>query len=217
MKKLIRLLLGIAILSLFCTCSKKRQVKIEGKVYNPITQEGISGAELWLLKSGSITEYYGGYERVTTVYTAADGSFKVDLKSAKAEILRLGDMHGEYYKIGWYENGALLPSDLTVKKGKTMHADFYAVPYGEYRIKINNINCQGATDTIIINQTNQVNSFLGIDWVLEGCSGYTTAWDKVPMGTIHTKYTVVRSGVSNTYEVDFEVQPNQQNEQVIDY
>src|SRR5690554_3303100 len=217
MKKLVKLLMGIAVLSLFYTCGKKRQVKIEGKVYNPITQEGISGAELWLLKSGSITEYYGGYERVTTVYTAADGSFKVDLKSAKAEILRLGDMHGEYYKIGWYENGALLPSDLTVKKGKTMHADFYAVPYGEYRIKTNNINCQGATDTIIINQTNQVNSFLGIDWVLEGCSGYTTAWDKVPMGTIHTKYTVVRSGVSNTYEVDFEVQPNQQNEQVIDY
>ncbi|PKR79441.1 hypothetical protein CW751_15115, partial [Brumimicrobium salinarum] len=148
MKKLIKLLIGIAILSLFWTCGKKRQVKIEGKVYNPITQEGISGAELWLLKPGPITEYYGGYERVTTVYSDASGNFKVDVKSGSAEILRLGDMHGEYYKIGWYQNGEQLPSDLPVEKGKTMHADFYAVPYGELKLDINNINCSGPADTM---------------------------------------------------------------------
>jgi|SRR5690625_1408293 len=217
MKNGIKIIVSLSIIFLLLSCNKRRQVDIEGRVYNPVTQEGIAGAELWLLKSGPITEFYWGYERVETVYSDANGNFKVNVKSAKAEILRLGDMHGEYYNIGWYKNGSKLPSDLPVEQGKNMKADFYAVPYGEYRIKINNINCQGATDTIIINQTNQVNSFLGIDWTLTGCSGYTTAWDKVPMGTIHTKYTVIRGGISNTFEEDFEVYPNQQNEQTIDY
>jgi|SRR5690554_34166 len=202
MKKLVKLLMGIAVLSLFYTCGKKRQVKIEGRVYNPITQEGISGAELWLLKSGSITEYYGGYERVTTVYTAADGSFKVDLKSAKAEILRLGDMHGEYYKIGWYENGALLPSDLTVKKGKTMHADFYAVPYGLIQLKVNNANCLDANDHFVLyaegTQADDSKNGKMIDEY--GCYYYDPGgYTKVPMGERYYKYEVTRNSITQTF------------------
>lgn len=204
MKKLVKLLMGIAVLSLFYTCGKKRQVKIEGRVYNPITQEGISGAELWLLKSGSITEYYGGYERVTTVYTAADGSFKVDLKSAKAEILRLGDMHGEYYKIGWYENGALLPSDLTVKKGKTMHADFYAVPYGSSKANITNVNCQGSTDTAYFKLKFTLDPGLYDYWSPPkvGCYSHSdgTAAER-PIGKYVWITKVIRSG-NTSYQYD---------------
>src|SRR5690554_998507 len=195
----------------FMSCNRKTTLK--GRVINPITGEGNEGATISASKT--TLELPGGYKTVEQTTSDANGDFLLEFKKSASDI---GVSTGNYYNIGWYQNGEIQPGYyLPVDKGKTMKADFYAVPYGEYRIKINNINCQGATDTIIINQTNQVNSFLGIDWVLEGCSGYTTAWDKVPMGTIHTKYTVVRSGVSNTYEVDFEVQPNQQNEQVIDY
>src|SRR5690554_959077 len=218
MKNEIKIIVSLSIIFLLLSCNKRRQVDIEGRVYNPVTQEGIAGAELWLLKSGPITEFYGGYERVETVYSDANGNFKVNVKSAKAEILRLGDMHGEYYNIGWYQNGEIQPGYyLPVQKGKNMKADFYAVPYGSYRIVINNINCQGVNDTIIIHRQNEVKSFLDQNWTLTGCSGYTTAWEKVPMGTIHTKYTVIRGGISNTFEEDFEVYPNQQSEQTIDY
>lgn len=192
-------------------CNKK--ITLKGCVLNPVTNQGIEGYTIAV--SADTWELPGGAKPVGETTSDANGDFILEFKKSASDI---GVSTGNYYNIGWYQNGAIQPGYyLPVEKGKTMKADFYAVPYGEYRIKTNNINCQGATDTIITNQTNQVNSFLGIDWVLEGCSGYTTAWDKVPMGTIHTKYTVVRSGVSNTYEVDFEVQPNQQNEQVIDY
>ena len=98
-----------------------------------------------------------------------------------------------------------------------MEVEYHLVPYGDYQLVINNINCQGINDTIIINQTNQVGSFLGIDWVLTGCSGYTTALEKTPIGNIHTEYTVIRSGVTNSYEVDFIVHPDQNNQQIINY
>lgn len=127
--------------------------------------------------------------------------------------------HGDYFTVGWYKDGEYISdgNTLPIKKGKKLNVDLHLVPYGTYRIVINNINCQGVNDTIIIHRQNEVKSFLDKNWTLTGCSGYTTAWDKIPMGTIHTKYTVIKGGVSNTYEEDFVVEPNQQNEQVIDY
>src|SRR5690554_2995413 len=120
MKNVIKISISIFIIFFLLACKKKRQVDIEGKVLNPITQEGISGVELWLLKPGPITEYYGGYERITTVFTDVNGNYKVDVKSGSAEILRAGDLHGAYYNIGWYKDGAKLPSDLPVEQGKNM-------------------------------------------------------------------------------------------------
>ncbi|MFA5574390.1 MAG: hypothetical protein WC994_04980, partial [Brumimicrobium sp.] len=193
---------------------------IEGKVLNPITQEGIEGVELWLLKPGSPFEYYGGYKRVETVFTDANGNFKVDVKSASAEILRVGNMHGAYYKIGWYEDGAQLPSDLPVQQGKNMKADFYAVPYGKLQINIKNINCEGPTDSLDVffdgstvlalsgNQdaNNQIGSIL-ID-PITGC------WDNsnvlfTQMGERYYHWTVPRSGVSQTFYDTVFVLPNQ--------
>src|SRR5690554_5643618 len=206
--------LGVFIIILsvvFMSCNRKTTLK--GRVMNPITGEGIAGATISASKM--TMELPGGYKTVEQTTSDANGDFLLKFKKSASNI---GVSTGDYYNIGWYQNGEIQPGYyLHVQKGKNMKADFYAVPYGSYRIVINNINCQGATDTIIINQTNQVNSFLGIDWTLTGCSGYTTAWDKVPMGTIHTKYTVIRGGISNTFEEDFEVYPNQQNEQTIDY
>ena len=206
--------LGVFIIILsvvFMSCNRKTTLK--GRVMNPITGEGIAGATISASKM--TMELPGGYKTVEQTTSDANGDFVLEFKKSASNI---GVSTGDYYNIGWYQNGEIQPGYyLPVQKGKNMKADFYAVPYGSYRIVINNINCQGATDTIIINQTNQVNSFLGIDWTLTGCSGYTTAWDKVPMGTIHTKYTVIRGGISNTFEEDFEVYPNQQNEQIIGY
>jgi len=80
MKGVIKIGIVFIALLLASACAKKRHVHITGRVLNPITQEGIKGVELWLLKPGSITEYYGAYDKVTTVHTDANGSFEIDLK-----------------------------------------------------------------------------------------------------------------------------------------
>ena len=217
-RKSLNILLLLLMAFCFSTCTKPgKNITIIGKVENPVTGDGISGVEIWLLKT--TWGINGENKAVKTVFSDENGNFELNKLSVRAESVRIGNMHGDYYAIGWYRDGEYVTEGTTlpIKKGKKMYVDFHAVPYGKYRIKINNINCQGANDTIIINQTNYVKSFLGNDWTLTGCDGYTTSWDKVPMGTIHTKYTVIKSGVSNTYEEDFEVLPNQENEQVIDY
>src|SRR5690625_4246003 len=200
--------LGVFIIILsvvFMSCNKRRQVDIEGRVYNPVTQEGIAGATISASKT--TMELPGGYKTVEQTTSDANGDFVLEFKKSASNI---GVSTGNYYNIGWYQNGEIQPGYyLPVQKGENMKANFYAVPYGSYRIVINNINCQGVNDTIIIHRQNEVKSFLDQNWTLTGCSGYTTAWDKVPMGTIHTKYTVIRGGISNTFEEDFEVYPNQ--------
>lgn len=219
MKAQINLLLIIfLLLGTMNSCTKfGKNVTIEGRVVNPITGEGISGAEIWLLKT--TMGLPGADKEIKTAISDANGNFELNKFSFRADKIRMGDAHGDYYTIGWHKDGEYVStnSTLEIKKGKKLNVDFHMVPYGNYRIVINNINCQGINDTIIIHRQNEVNSFLNKNWILKGCSGYTTAWDKVPMGTIHTKYTVIRGGISNTYEEDFVVEPNQQNEQVIDY
>ena len=204
MKNGIKIIVSLSIIFLLLSCNKRRQVDIEGRVYNPVTQEGIAGAELWLLKSGPITEFYGGYERVETVYSDANGNFKVNVKSAKAEILRLGDMHGEYYNIGWYKNGSKLPSDLPVEQGKNMKADFYAVPYGSSKANIVNINCQGVTDTAYFKLKYILSPSLYDYWSLPktGCYSHSDATSsKRPIGEYIWITKVIRSG-NTSYQYD---------------
>src|SRR5690554_2424080 len=206
--------LGVFIIILsvvFMSCNRKTTLK--GRVLNPVTNQGIEGFTIAVSKD--TWELPGGAKTVGETTSDANGDFVLKFKKSGYDF----SVYKEgYYNIGWYQNGEILPGQLSVKdKGKNMKADFYAVPYGSYRIVINNINCQGVNDTIIIHRQNEVKSFLDQNWTLTGCSGYTTAWEKVPMGTIHTKYTVIRGGISNTFEEDFEVYPNQQNEQTIDY
>src|SRR5690606_33041122 len=101
--------------------------------------------------SKTTMELPGGYKTVEQTTSDANGDFILEFKKSASNI---GVSTGDYYNIGWYKNGSKLPSDLPVEQGKNMKADFYAVPYGSYRIVINNINCQGVNDTIIIHRQN---------------------------------------------------------------
>ena len=210
-----RISLLVLILMIALSCTKiGKNITVKGRVLNPITGVGISGVEIKLLRSQNL-QYNGGYKAIKKVVSDENGNYEINATRLGPIYLIPGEI-GQNYSLGFNYEGNYY-SMKKVDKGKVMHIDYHLVPYGEYRIKINNINCQGTNDTLIINQTNQTNSFLGVDWVLTGCDGYTTSWDKVPMGTIHTKYTVIRNGISNSFVEDFKVLPNQQNEQIINY
>ena len=205
---------------LLCTCTKfGKNVTIKGRVLNPITGEGIPNIEIWLQKPTNGLP--GGLKTIKKATTDENGNYEIDKfsLSANSAICAL-PASGEYYPIGWKnsETGENMGSPtLKIKKGKTMHVDFHALPYGDYQIKVKNVNCQGLNDTIIINQSNYVGSFLGINWILKGCVNYTTDISKVPMGDIYTKYTVIRNGLSTVTENVFTVVPNQLNLQEISY
>lgn len=208
----------LIILLTFLGCTKfGKNITVKGCVLNPITGQGIEGVTVELLK-GTLG-LPGGLKSVKEVTTDANGNFEISKLSMRGLSLGVGNL-GDRYAIGWYQDGQITVKNqnpLNVDKGKTMHVDFHAVEYGNYQIQINNVNCQGPNDTIIINRSNQVSSFLDVDWVLTGCDGYITANQNAPMGSVYTKYTVIRNGISQVYTDTFYINPGVDNLQVINY
>jgi hypothetical protein len=213
------ILIFLAVSFVLAGCTKfGKNVTVKGRVVNPITGEGIPDIRVFMYKATN-TSLPADYKTVKEDHTDSEGSFELNKLGLSKYYVKC-DIPGDYYIIGWEEKDEISLFDkytLSVKKGKRMYANYYVVPYGNYQLIINNINCQGPNDTIIINQTNQVNSFLGINWTLTGCSGYTTALEKAPMGTVYTHYTVIRNGITTEYDVNFEILPNQDNIQTINY
>ncbi|AEA43638.1 hypothetical protein [Fluviicola taffensis] len=206
----------ILFLFTLCTCTKfGKNVYVDGYVSNAITGEPVPNVSLRLYR-GQISwgDPVGTASKtLKTVTTDANGYYKAEHLSTpfNAVYIQIGNgVEGGYVLIDGQDS-------KLIKKGKRNHFDYQMVPYGNYKLIINNINCQGVNDTIIINQTNQVGSFLGIDWILKGCNGYITANEKAPMGTVYTHYIIIRNGISNEYEVNFEILPNQDNVQTINY
>jgi hypothetical protein len=184
----------------FISCTKiGRNITVKGKVVNPVTNEPIEGVKVQLVRSTNF-QIPGGYKEIKHTFSDINGVFELNAT-------RLGDVwiqaqRGEdYYVLGWYQDGIYVSDDFRsqVQKRKTMEMDFHLVPYGEYQIIVNNINCENLNDTIIINQQNQVNSFFDSDWILSGCDGYTTTFSKVPMGNIFISWTVIRNGISESF------------------
>jgi hypothetical protein len=199
---------------LIVSCAKKRTAIVKGRVLNPVTGEGISNAKITMYHS-KLTSYDNDIKVDAQTFSASDGSFEISSKGFKAYELACV-LDGDYYYLNWFEGGEY-KSSFQPLEGKTQDVDFHAIPYGTYKISIFNNSCNGINDTIIINRTNDVNSFLGNDWVLTGCVNYTTSESKVPMGNIHTVYTVKKNGITTVFETDFMVQANELNVQTINY
>jgi 5-hydroxyisourate hydrolase-like protein (transthyretin family) len=197
------------------SCGKLNQRAVEGHIMNPITGEPVEGVKISMVKT---TNGLPGAEKtIASSISDANGYYKIEEKSMKYVFLQVNTF-GNYHPVGWFKNGNYSGGgNFPVEKGKIQTVDFHAVPYGTYKISIFNNSCNGTNDTIIINQTNDVNSFLGNDWVLTGCVNYTTSESKVPMGNVHTVYTVKKNGITTVFETDFMVQANELNVQTINY
>ncbi len=170
------------------SCTKfGRTHTAKGKVINPITGEGIPNAPMKILKQ--TLGLSGGMKSVKEIASEADGSFEISKTGLNKYYLQC-DLSGDYYEIGWFENGekiATASSDLALKMGKTKNVDFYAVPYGELKYTINNISCFDVTDTLVIKTTYQIpstfyNENLNVS-IYVGCFQYFgNVYTKLPMG-----------------------------------
>ena len=184
MKYLITLISFIFLLA----CTKVgKNVTIKGRVLNPVTGEGIQDAEVKILKTAG--GFNGGFKAIKTVKSNSDGSFeisKLSLENCFAVCHTPLDV--DYYQIGW-ENKSSVPLynavTISVKKGKTMHADYYAVPYGCALWHVKNVNCESTVDTMWYKIKYQYDSdFLNI-WSFPyiGCSDALSSYcDKIKMG-----------------------------------
>ncbi|MNU64092.1 hypothetical protein D3C71_533620 [compost metagenome] len=206
---------AVLLLLTVSTCTKfGKNVYVEGRVYDPITGEGIPNISLKIYRTKtnfSIGDPPPHPKILKQTTTDENGFYKMeDLADAfKKVYVQLNEE--DYYLVG--------PNTYPVKKGKKNRVDFEIVPAGHYKLVVNNVNCQGPGDTIIISQTDQFGALPEIDRIITGCDsdGYYPYFFKMPMGTIYTQYTVKRNGVVNSYSVNFEVLPGQDNIQTINY
>ncbi len=194
----------ISFIFLFGCTKVGKNMTIKGRAVNPVTGEGIPGARVFLSRSkldiGSATKI------VKETTTDENGSFEISKLSLSHCYLHCDpSVAGDYYQIGWEKKKDIPLFDaftISVKKGKTMHADYYAVPYAHIQLKIENVNCQGPADHFVLyaEGTEVDMSVNGVMIDKMGCYQYTApSHSKIPMGKRYYRWEVTRSGVTNTY------------------
>src|SRR5690554_6005709 len=190
--------LGVFIILLsvvFMSCNRKTTLK--GRVLNPVTNQGIEGFTIAVSKD--TWELPGGAKTVGETTSDANGDFVLKFKKSGYDF----SVYKEgYYNIGWYQNGEILPGQLSVKdKGKNMKADFYAVPYGELQINVKNINCFNQSDTLSIFRTHSIPDYyddVPNPAIYVGCIDNIGNMNKSPMGWYKYKGKVIRNGIETT-------------------
>jgi 5-hydroxyisourate hydrolase-like protein (transthyretin family) len=138
------------------SCTKfGKNVTLKGRVVNPVTGEGIAGAEVNLYRIAGA--YDSKYKTIKSATTDASGNFELDKYTWAKPVARC-DV-GERYKLGWTKDGGQTFIDnfeLEVKKGKVTNADFYAIPYGYLKYAIKNSSCFDQFDTLFYNTKYQI-------------------------------------------------------------
>src|SRR5690554_426153 len=200
--------LGVFIIILsvvFMSCNRKTTLK--GRVLNPVTNQGIEGFTIAVSKD--TWELPGGAKTVGETTSDANGDFVLKFKKSGYDF----SVYKEgYYNIGWYQNGEILPGQLSVKdKGKNMKADFYAVPYGKLNLDIKNINCEGVNDIMWLRKKWQYDEGYGAWPQLsrEGCYQNLTGASTVPVGEYIYQIKVQRASGDTIMEFPGIVYENQ--------
>ncbi len=172
MKNLIQLFIFFLFIS---GCTKiGKTVTIKGRVLNPITGEGIAGAKIKLLRT--TLGLPGGNKAIKTVVSDANGDYELSKLTLRYLNLQWNAPEGqEYLGLGFKDSETGEAMGTHVKKFKTQHWDYHAVPMFQYKLSVNNISCFNANDSIIISRANEAGSFNGVNWPIVGCSGYQTA------------------------------------------
>ena len=193
----------VLIISLSCTKFGKN-FTVKGRVMNPITGEGISDIRVFMYKATS-TSLPADYKTVKEVHTDSDGSFELNKLGLSKYYVKC-DVPGDYYLIGWDQKDGISLFDkytLSVKKGKTMHVDYYAVPYGNLQININNTSCFDSSDNIkLYFDSGPYDSRTfnpGLITSLDGCVNIPGTPVKSSMGYKYFHWEVIKNSVSTIY------------------
>ena len=220
-----KLIVAPIILTLLFSCTKfGKTYRVKGKVINPITGEGFAGAEVSL--SRNTIGIPGGSKVQKTVKTDENGNFdisKLAVRNDGVAVLGLANSEFDIYRIGWtIDGGKTFALGMGAKFGKTIHADYYAVPYGELKYTINNINCFDVTDTLVITTTYQIPSAfydenLNTSTYL-GCFQYFgNVYSKLPMGWHFFEGFYKKNNISTIFKDSIYITENGYHEWIFEY
>lgn len=198
-----RTLFALILILITASCTKLgKNVTLKGRVVNPVTGEGIEGAEVKLYKIAG--GYDSEYKTLKSATTDVSGNFELDKYTWAKPVARCEV--GELYRLGWTKDGGQTFIDnfeLEVKKGKVTNADFYAVPYGSLTLNIKNTSCFNSSDNIkIYFDSGPYDSRTfnpGMITSLDGCIDIPGTPVKSSMGYKYFHWEVTKNGITTTY------------------
>ncbi len=178
----------------FLLIACKKEYHVSGRVYNPITGDGISGVKIRF--SASELGLPGGFKEVASTFTDANGYYNLKYDGGASLVKAQGNEN--LYMMGNFYEGSYTPT-LPLNEVKNKTVDWHAVPYGELNTHVKNINCQGVLDSMQVRMKTNFKPFTSFgDIWFTGCYEYTsTTPSKVPMGFRYYETKVILSGVTS--------------------
>jgi hypothetical protein len=194
-----RVIFILSICILFASCGKKKTIVITAT-------------------NGATGERYVGlqYSVVSTLISATDGKSTKTVASGVLDVngeasFQLRAKQGRTYAVRvvapenncYNENSTIFFGSPNDKNG---HFDFVFAPCAYFKLNINNVNCQGATDYFkLYYMGRQVGGQgSGIVGALSkeggGCYSFlASSFSSVPMGEMYWKWEVTKNSITNIY------------------
>lgn len=210
---------AIPYLVIFCLllAACKKEVTVTGRVYNPITNEGIPGIKVSLVRQkagvpGAMEG--GGSTPLISVLTDAQGYFSITekLKKTKTYDFRFIFSEDKYYPVEGYPYNVSYNDDHK-------EINLPLVPKGKLTVNINNISCQGPGDVLQLQRAHSPlpSYYTDIVSTINGCAHYPGSSESVPMGWHIFKGTVTKNNVSTPYLDSVYVAPGGSSTMNINY
>jgi hypothetical protein len=197
----------ISLILLLLSCTKgKGNIYAEGRVYNPISGQGISGIEVRLMRTNNPTLAYEGtgLEQKELVVTDGNGNFVIEHigNLFGTYELRVKDPSGDFKEIGWDETGT---ENREIKPKEEVYDNYMMIPYGNLSLHTENVNCQGPDDSLhreltYLFQNETYNN--DVFWL--GCQN-GQGISKWPIGDYRYDWYVIRGGVRTDSSTSFTI------------
>lgn len=193
----------------FLVVSCKKKVTITGRVYNPVTNEGISGVKVTLSKQktgvpGSVDG--SGAKIIASGLTDANGNYSFIEKLNKNKGYGIGfsydgnlyyQIEGEYKSINAGEDNLIINWPL--------------IPKGYVKGKIDNVNCFDSNDELkILRSYAHIPNLYGFEnSIYSGCfhyeftgsiDGSPQGYAYCPMGWHYATGTVTKNGITTPFK-----------------
>ena len=210
----------------FLSCTKGGgNIYVEGRVYNPVTGEGIPDVKINLTKAkvgGAPASQSGGYKTVKSVTTNAEGYYEITHSTILLQdyYIRVEEP-ADYYSLGFidgegnYQNGSL----FKVNKSKNTYVGYEAISFAKIKYIISNNNCTGSTDKLVLYEESLSASeyFIDAGWQHDGCVNFESDYLGVPMGRLALRWEVTKNITTTTYHDTIYLEEGEQRVYEINY
>jgi len=182
-------IIAFLILTALNSCNKKFDAQFHVKIINPATGEGYANTKFYVIseRTGANGEVVKTEAQGTT-NSAGEANVTVSIKASKSYFVTIEALPNICYvdDIRKYYN------DWSNKNPEFV---FEIAPCAYSKLTINNVNCEGPNDLMVLYQGNQIGTFDGsYGWQHHGCVFWqTNGQSDIPMGKVYYRWEVTRS------------------------